>query len=325
MKKKKYLFEDLRPVQILKALGAKYPDLWGYAAQVRAEKVVGKKAWADSCYLPLGAWQSLLMQTMKEYHETDELLQDSFVASALGVWRLSKGYYRYDSELYASLLKAAIPGNAPTDIFFRLPELCVYIETPGYRWNKWDVSGFFAHLSDEPELRRVDLRLVVDTNAGHQMLILPLGAGVLVDALSTLYGRDSGAVLGVISELLSLLLYICSDEPDYSDRTPPARAYPRKIDGREKWHVPVAVKTWDVGVRIGAAIRKYRRDEQERIGAGGTGRTVRPHMRRAHYQGYWTGARNKPDERKFILRWIPQIAVKMLDVAGPVVIRPVKE
>jgi len=101
---------------------------------------------------------------------------------------------------------------------------------------------------------------------------------------------------------LSLLLYLCSDEPEIDDsREPgvsPEYTRPKKVKGGYRLFEPSKVRTWEVGRSISrtlsAAIRA-------------TGSHKSPHIRRAHWHGYWTGPRT--GDRNFIYRWIPPTAV----------------
>jgi hypothetical protein len=66
-----------------------------------------------------------------------------------------------------------------------------------------------------------------------------------------------------------------------------------------------------VGYRLGAAIRAAQASPQHSE-SGGTHARPRPHIRRAHWHGYWTGPRAKPaKERKFVLRWLAPIPVNV--------------
>lgn len=55
---------------------------------------------------------------------------------------------------------------------------------------------------------------------------------------------------------------------------------------------------YDVGARLGGEIRK-KRDEIEHGLNSGT-RTVRPHIRRGHWHGYWKGT---GQNRHFDVKW----------------------
>ncbi|MCD8491987.1 MAG: hypothetical protein LRY51_08830, partial [Geovibrio sp.] len=57
-----------------------------------------------------------------------------------------------------------------------------------------------------------------------------------------------------------------------------------------------------VGESIGQKLR-----EQSFHTHGKKGKVKRPHLRRAHWHGYWTGPRD--GEQSFILKWLPPVFV----------------
>ncbi|MGC6378155.1 hypothetical protein ACNO7L_10190 [Bisgaard Taxon 45] len=58
----------------------------------------------------------------------------------------------------------------------------------------------------------------------------------------------------------------------------------------------------------------------------GSHKTRRPHIRRAHWHGYWTGKRDEPENRKFDLKWLPPFAVGLKDGAEiPAVVHKIKK
>ncbi len=84
----------------------------------------------------------------------------------------------------------------------------------------------------------------------------------------------------------------------------PDRRPNRRIPVRDKrggWQIPGGVTVWDVGREIG-----------ERLRDGSRGWTVegraapRPHIRRAHWHGFWRGTEA---ERKFFHKWLPPLFV----------------
>lgn len=54
-------------------------------------------------------------------------------------------------------------------------------------------------------------------------------------------------------------------------------------------------------------------DDMSRIHAG-----PRPHVRRAHWHGFWSGPRKSEKQRTFSVQWLPPIAVAMVDVSSRV-------
>ena len=73
-------------------------------------------------------------------------------------------------------------------------------------------------------------------------------------------------------------------------------------------------------MRMGAALRGALNSHSAGSSVDGSG--VRPHVRRAHWHGYWYGPRE--GERNFKLKWLPPVAVKIDSVDDlPVVVREV--
>lgn len=111
----------------------------------------------------------------------------------------------------------------------------------------------------------------------------------------------------------------------------PSNPAPRR-SGAGSWmlHPASGPTEWDVGTRIGAALRTAYQREQLGGTAAPTGRHVRPHVRRAHWHTILLGPRLRDGElvpaekRQRDLRWMPPIAVNVDDLdALPATIRPV--
>ena len=76
---------------------------------------------------------------------------------------------------------------------------------------------------------------------------------------------------------------------------------------------PDKPRIWHIGEEIGRTIRMYR-EQSSRQYQG----SPRPHMRRAHWHGFWSGTIKskegvEPIPREFNLRWLPPIPVAMND------------
>lgn len=254
--------------------------------------------------------------------------------ASMYLWRMSKGVYRFAPEVYAALIAQPIDGEIPVEFFHRLPEWAVYIETPGYAFDGSEIDGFVAHLDYSLMEHATDLQLLLFKRGVPEKrpVALPLRGGTLDDALRRLdkYDAEELGRVGKKSErlaatmhrdfapLLQLVLYLCSDEPDM----------PRVQHPRERMRASGAVdaprepRIWDVGVRIGAAIRGYAVAQPSGSDAG-THASPRPHMRRAHWHHFWTGPMD--GERKLALRWLPPIPVGVDgDYESPAVIHIVQ-
>ena len=98
-----------------------------------------------------------------------------------------------------------------------------------------------------------------------------------------------------IAGAINMVLYLCSSDRDIPD------SYIRRSTYR--YGNPKHIRVWDVGIRIGSALRRYRRAVEEH--QRGSHESPRPHVRRAHWHHFWTGPRD--GERKLVVKWLPPI------------------
>ncbi len=300
------------------------------------------------------------MQAVQNLASLDTITAPIWIAAGLtwSAWRMTQGIYRFDPVLYQALIDTPASGDIPAEILMRMPEWCVYIETPGLWipaapgmdaaplrgvWARHDIGG-----RDE-----AILVLTPDTDTGDQIVpvsqYLELGVGSLDNSLrSVLADRTKNGgwsidqpenefIAGLTSWLrpvLNLLLYLCADV-EYTRRGKPEQPVNPKPTRTRRGGLrlfPAAGPTeWDVGVRLGAALRAAYQAAQTG-GAGGEHSSPRGHVRRAHWHGFRSGPRKREDgteipldARKFDLRWLPPIPINLGDIDGlPAVMRPVK-
>ena len=120
-----------------------------------------------------------------------------------------------------------------------------------------------------------------------------------------------------------LVLYLCAENAEIGDgQKLPRRPTPIRTKSGFRIFPPDQPTKWDVGVRLGAALRKA----YHAIETAGTGQHAgpRPHVRRAHWHGFRSGAMKREDgspipadERSFKLRWLPPIPVNLDDLSEP--------
>lgn len=118
-----------------------YRPAWDLAMQWHIER---RGEWPEWCYLPMAGWAAV---TDVLYHRRDPMNIDDVAVATLGTWRLTQGIYRIDPDVYAALLETPVEGNIPVDILYRLPQWCVYIETPNMGMMGEAVHGFWVQLS----------------------------------------------------------------------------------------------------------------------------------------------------------------------------------
>lgn len=86
------------------------------------------------------------------------------------------------------------------------------------------------------------------------------------------------------------------------------------------------IRKWDVGIRIGTAIRQKSAsvEKGESIKTASGHSSPRPHMRRGHWHHYWIGSRSVSEDRRLILKWLSPMAVAATPEDTPIVIHEIK-
>lgn len=327
-----------RPRDHVTAAAHHYPDAWRLSDQLRADRGRnGLSDWPAWCYLPLAAAYAIVSADLRVDRLSVQQVGDVARLGALAAWRVTQGIFRFDPALYTAIVDTPVSGDVPHDVLYRLPEWCVYVETPGLAWNDGQLFGFFAHLEYDVNTGRPELRLLLDADTALVPVPLHLGPWSLAESISRAVdvARVQATVVGVgmpggvpqvlrewVEPLVSLLLYLCSQNAEIGDgQRRPANPEPKRTKSGWRLFPPDRPTTWDVGVRLGSALRAaYHAAE---TGQGGTHAGPRAHIRRAHWHGYWIGPRE--GERRFDLRWMPPIPVNVNDVADlPATVRPMK-
>lgn len=307
-----------RPLEHLNAASQLYPDAWRHVDTLRADRGTdGLPDWPDWCFLPMGGWYSIVSADAGVDRLSLDLIPDVARLTALGAWRYTQGIYRLDPDLFTAVAGTVPKGAMPTDVLQRLPEWSLYIETPGIQWLGSDLFGFFASLEWDANTGRSELRLLLDTEDNLTGIALHLGNWTITEAVDRFVGeaQKQGQIAGIkldvptagvvdiasaVYPLISLLLYVCSNGVDYPDTYRPARAKPTRT--KKGWRLFPAAKphVWRLGEKTGDAIRQAQTASGDRKGPA-------PHIRRAHWHGYWTGPRD--GDRQFDLQWLPPTVV----------------
>lgn len=336
-----------RAQQILATVGRAYPHAWRQVDEMRAARGRDVPAWPAWCFLPLHGAYAIVSGGGVARVPIDRVHHIG-ILGALAAWRVGQGIYRFDEALATALRETPMPTDLPTSVLYRLPEWCVYLETPGLTFEGLPLAGFWAHL-DWDDHGADELRLVLDVattpdtalDARGGLIPLPLllGQGGIVEALERV--RASGLLqlaaqgytvsdvpsyqplAGEAWPLISLLLYLCADEPEIGDGTDkPRRPQPTRTKHGWRLFPADAPRIWDVGLRLGAALRSATADGE---GTSSDGRArPRAHLRRAHWHSYWRGARD--GERSLVVHWIPPTPVNVRPGEElPAVVHPVSE
>lgn len=338
-----------RPREMVTNIGRACPEAWHLVDHVRANR--GKDpvpTWPDWCFLPMQAWQRISKAAIEgaNVNQPDSShRRDAVKLAALGTWRTTQGVYRFDPTLYDAVKATALDGDIPHDVLFRLPEWCVYIEMQGAKFGQTPLHGFFAFLDYEISNQSASLVLLLDVKADFTHLtpiVIPLGTGSIRQAISRVVGEDGLSVpgdktdfLGILAEaaapLVALVLYLCAQNAEIdSNGRRPSNPQPKQTKKGARFFPPDRSMTWDVGVRLGAALRRAATAETAR-NEGGFHAGPRPHIRRAHWHSFRKGPMKDADgaaipahARAVALRWLPPIPVNLEDLDDlPATIHPV--
>lgn len=318
------------PQDLLHHFRKLYPHLFDAVAQYRRDNADAIPAY---CYCPslaaysyiiglhypgtsgINSIEALLRDTNTRKREAVQVAAET--AAIISAWRMGQGIYKFDDTL-AQALTSTPTDKIPGQILMHLPEWCVYIETP------WcDKSeGFFAMIDQD---REPVLRLFFLRHKNYPSLYpLPLTAESIQDAMDMRlktaqelaehieegakvygkFGRDGGELLHHLPECISLLLYICSTEPDYRGSERPSNPRPVRVKRGERIFPASSPRVWEIGYSIGEKLREAatmegRRNIPEERNA------PHPHLRRAHWHTYRVGK----ERQGYRIRWVHPILV----------------
>lgn len=294
------------PIQLMHICTRNWPNVFRAHDLVRST-MRDEYDWPAWCYAPGLAAKYAIGMSMGMADERVCLAipaVNAAIVAAVAAWRPTQSVYRFDPDVEKALVSTDIRGVLPVDHLMRLPEWCVFCDALG---------GFFAHLEPSKTFG-AELRVLVPGPDGIlTTLCLPLTPGAtLADAMLSWQHNPRGgdvstpslmSVAAALAPIVSLLLYLCADDPDMVATRCRGKITPKERVGRDgKPYMPAANKpeVWEVGFRLGATLRSD-------AGPSGAGGHVRPHVRRAHWHSFWTG--QKPDQ-KLRLRWVAPVLVK---------------
>lgn len=274
-------------------------------------------SWPDYCELPISAAFTYLVG--QHGATAQEAAIGAAELTACWLWRQNKVIYAFDKDFGDMLASQAEDmgdtDKLPMELLLHLPYPCIYIKAnilEGF-------DGFWAWIEFDVNTRRAEFRVQwVAEDMSHSIpyVLHLLPGGTLKDCILDTAkeslqhinadikptGAEMTEELKKEAELLlrpmQLILYLISERADIEEVAPLTVKRERKEIQliRDK---ASEVTEFSVGVRIGGAIRKYKKAPQSK--SNGTGSAKRPHSRRGHWHHYWTGPMS--GERKLVLQW----------------------
>ncbi len=345
-----------RTAAYLRAWERRYRMCWRHIGELRAyytrRHPEDLPAW---CWIPSDAvLHSFTPEAAWSYLDASRALgvagdTDLIALTALAGWRQTKGIYQFDPDLAREVVATRLDDRLPTQVLKHLPAWCCYVATGD---TIGPAAGFYVFLDWVVLAQQAALTFGFDLDTPvEQGLVMdwsvPLVEGgsvreAISQAVNAARGHptrphglartlDSDRLLGeFLSPALALTLYMCAGNSDIVPGQPRGTASTagrRRAGGR----IPGEPRAWEVGWRVGAALRAARK------GIAGTPRrpaatgrvSPRPHIRRPHWQSFRVGP-GRPNERTdSIVHWISLVPVN-LDPSHPdggliTTIRPVHD
>lgn len=315
------------PESMLARAGKAIDGIWKAVDAYRASPPAGIRPWDPRVFLPLDGWHMLIREAEPNISE-ERRYYNSLLLSTAGAWRPGQDVVRFDPDLQAMLVKTPITGDLPAEALARLPAWSVWFDSGSMSVNGRDFEGFFAALEQDEERTRLFLRLIFAGRNGRHAVLLPLGPWPLEKAvhLANELVRRNRARNGLSADetdlpyvdaglhaALNLVLYVCSLNGERSSGFPLPREAAFSAPQAKKtrhggWRLfpPARPKIHFLGKGFGEMIREAP-ERNDGTGVHRSGPT--PHIRRAHWHGYWNGPRK--GERRFELKWLPPIPVAM--------------
>lgn len=258
----------------LKNIADKYPMAWKHVDELRQARGKDYPDWSKWCFLPMGGFYAIVSAQWQSPTVPFHATPDIGVLSALGTWRATQGIYRFDETLQKSLVESPITGEIPADVLMRLPEWCIYVDTPDMSFLGKPLHGFYCHLEEDANTKRPELRFVMDSEGiGLFGFVLHIGAWTVTEAVDRAVkesvkqvesigikvpfdaGMDNVQYLAQeVRPLLSFLLYLCSEKSEYSGYLP---SMPKAKKTKYGWRLfpPDKPKIIEVGKALGEKLR----------------------------------------------------------------------
>lgn len=316
------------PLDCIAGVSRRFPELFAQLDGLRAAVHAHGNPWSmpPHWYLPFHTTAKALNDLPGQMDRQGRVVRrvprsTPTLLNTLAAWRLTQGIYRFGGTLFGELCATPVSGALPTDLFTRLPEWTVYVETPGFMWAGSVLDGVFAQAGEIFDGTE-GLAIVLNARADMPMFVLRLDQASLEAAIDVAINGDGGTepalsaqMRSMLPRLVSLLLYLCSEAPELGDSAAlPVRPQPKRTHRGVRMMPARRPVRWDVGMRLGASLRAAWQSAGERAEsdlARESHAGPRAHIRRAHWHTILSGPRQNPIRS---LRWLPPIPV---NVTGP--------
>lgn len=337
--------DEYPPLELLRRMTAEHPGIWDDMEMLHKENGTGGLPhWPEWCYAPIAAAMASVMGPDEATLDRKrEAVRDAQAVAALAPWRQSKEVYVLDPDMQGLLFEQE-DLDLSVETLLRLPYPGFYIEfAADNSYISKTFHGVFIHLEYDVDNGDRELRLLYLPRAGIPFGIpVHLDAGTIADSVRETYRQAHKAVeedpelrralltdeacmdqqADIYRQTVQVVLYLCAQNAEISQNSEQAFYTKRTPTIKDRY---AEIRKWDVGMRIGKAIRAYRGESVAKSKPeGGHHASPRPHMRRGHWHSFWSGPKADPDQRKLELMWVaPTIVGANQEVEPPVTLHKV--
>lgn len=162
-------WEDYAPEKVMLRFNDELKRLQPYVEGWFSERGKSLPDWPKIYFVPVEGW----IDYFKAHPDAARLpqgpMRDEWIASrvlylsALCPWRYTQGIFRFAPSFAKALCSSSLKGDIPCEVFLRLPQWSIYVETPNIRYGNDILVGFWAHLQNEDiSMERPALKLLLN-------------------------------------------------------------------------------------------------------------------------------------------------------------------
>lgn len=304
-------------IDYLPLVKKRFPLAWKQAESFRRDDDMPE--WKNFCFLPLAGW--IAVTSGGNSPTLDDVGEASKIA-AMGAWRMTQGIFKFDDVLISELVKTPFSGTLPCDVLTRLPHWCCYVPYD-FTYLGRECVGFFVFLEHDVNNGNIELRFLIDHGSYDDLTtaVVHLGDWTITEAVSkyaSIAESNSSDSFKApdsfiehtacdINPLINIVLYLCSEEPDFGPLIP-SWPSPKKTKKGLRFFPAPKPTIYNIGDEIGRVIGACRGDGTKHS----LPHSKKAHIRKAHWHGYWIGSKTEVNTpRKFIYKWLPPVLVGM--------------
>lgn len=305
-------------------------NVWKNIDYYRYRNTISPKKWPNWCFIPLDIITDKIfnpnfspdyIDSIKNKSDSTEdarqnIIMMSRAYAMFASWRYTKGIYSFDNYLFDELIDQPHTDIIPVEVLKRSPEWCILIKFPKKIYIE-DLQieldsilySIDAYLANEKEEMFLGLVPILNNNPICCMSV-PLSLNKTISESLEIYNKGITYVESVpietqiridtkvTAKFLPFILYLCSEEPEITGNEKPG-GFKHKITnhrGYPKIYVPPHIRNFKVGEETGKKLKTFRELVE-------TKKVIRPHIRRAHWHGYWVKSK-ETKELEFTYKWL---------------------